>query len=181
MIQVYIQEWNPLQGNWKDILAEILKADYGMEQCPEILRDRFEKPYFAGNPLYFNISHSGEYLAIAVSKESVGVDIQKPKHIFEGMYDKIVQPEERGLIGKNCQKDFIRLWTLKESFVKAEGKGLRIPMKEYYFVRENDSYFVNYGGQRVPWLFNIEEMLLEDYVISVCGMEKEVVWNVRRR
>ena len=180
MINVYIQKWNKEDAPWKRILADILKKDYKIEQCPEILRDDMGKPYFKDCPLYFNVSHSGEYLAIAVSEFPVGVDIQEPKNIKDGMFRKVVQEEETELIGDNRQKDFLRLWTLKESFVKAEGKGLRISLKDYYFQKENKEYFVNYSGQRMPWTFNIEETLIPEYFISVCGMEKEVSWIVRQ-
>ena len=52
-------------------------------------------------------------------------------------------------------------------------------MKDYYFEKENECYFVNYGGQKQAWTFNIEETLVEGYYISVCGMETEVSWNVK--
>ena len=180
MINVYIQKWNKEDAPWQRILADVLKRDYRIEQCPEILRDEMGKPYFAECALHFNVSHSGEYLAIAVSELPVGVDIQEPKNIKDGMFRKVVHPEEAEFIGENCQQDFLRLWVLKESFVKAEGKGLRISLKDYYFEKKNGECLVNYSGQRMPWTFNIEETLIPEYLISVCGMEKEVSWIVRQ-
>ena len=176
-MNVYIVKWNKEDAPWQRILADILKKDYKIEQCPEILKDKMGKPYLEGNPLHFNVSHSGEYLAIAISKYPVGIDIQEPKLIKDGMFRKVVQPEEECLIGEDRQKDFLRLWTLKESFVKAEGKGLRIALKDYYFEKENDEYLVNYGGQKMPWTFNIEETLVDGYFISVCGRESEVTYH----
>lgn len=177
MIHVYIQKWNKKEdAPWQRILADVLKCDYQIEKCPEILRDEMGKPYLRDCALHFNVSHSGEYLAIAVSDSPVGVDIQEPKNIKDGLYRKVVQPGEQSLIGEERQKDFLRLWALKESFVKAEGKGLRISMKDYYFEKENGHYFVNYHGQKQSWTFNIEETLIAGYFISVCGMETEVCW-----
>ena len=176
-MNVYIVKWNKEDAPWQRILAGILKRDYKIENCPEILKDKMGKPYVEGNSLHFNVSHSGEYLAIAISKYPVGIDIQEPKFIKDGMFRKVVQPEEDCLIGEDRQKDFLRLWTLKESFVKAEGKGLRIALKEYYFEKENDEYLVNYGGQKMPWTFNIEETLVDGYFISVCGRESEVTYH----
>lgn len=179
VLNVYIQKWNKKDAPWQCILADVLKNDYQIEKCPEILKDEMGKPYLEGNGLHFNVSHSGEYLAIAISEQPVGIDIQETKIIKEGMYRKVVQPQEQQLIGKERQKDFLRLWTLKESFVKAEGRGLRISMKEYYFEKEKGHYFVNYGGQRAAWTFNIEETLIEGYFISVCSLETEVQWIVK--
>lgn len=179
MINVYIQKWNKEDAPWQRILADVLKTDYHITECPEIVKDDMGKPYLKACSLQFNVSHSGEYLAVAVSKQPVGIDIQETKQIKDGLYRKVVQPEEQQLIGEERQKDFLLLWALKESFVKAEGKGLRIPMKDYYFEKENNQYFVNYGGQRMTWAFNIEETLIEGYVISVCGSEKEVYWHLK--
>ena len=180
-MNVYIRKWNQEDAPWECILADILKRDYKKEVCPEILRDIYGKPYLKDSELCFNISHSGEYLAIAISESPVGIDIQKEKNIREGMYRKVVQPMERPLIGAERQKDFLRLWTLKESFVKAEGRGLRIPLKDYYFVKEKNCYFVNYGGQKALWTFNIEETLIEGYFIAVCGLEAEISWEIEQR
>lgn len=178
MIHVYVKKWSRKDGPWERVLACILKRDYQMEPCPEIVRDEMGKPYLKNNAIFFNVSHSGEYLAIAVSDGPVGIDIQKGRNIREGMYRRVVRQEEQALIGRERQRDFLRLWTLKESFVKAEGKGLRIPMKEYFFVKEKDRYFVNYHGQKALWTFNIEEELLKDYFISVCGLEQDVLWHM---
>ena len=180
MIRVYIQKWSKEDVPWRCILDEILEQDYGIKKCPEILLEEFGKPYFKDQGLHFNISHSGEYLAIAISEQPVGVDIQKPKKIEEGMYRKVVQSREEILIGEEREKDFLRLWALKESFVKADGRGLRISMKDYWFEQENGQYFVNYGGQRCAYTFNIEEALVEGYVISVCGLESEIWWDIRQ-
>lgn len=180
MINVYIQKWSKKDAPWQRILADVLKRDYKIENCPQILRDEMGKPYFEEEVLYFNVSHSGEYLAIAVSEKLVGIDIQEPKFIRDGMFKKVIQPEEACLIGEDRQKDFLRLWTLKESFVKAEGKGLCIALKDYYFEKENNQYLVNYCGQKMHWTFNIQETLIPNYFISVCGLENEVSWNLNR-
>ena len=39
MICVYIQKWNKEDALWQRILADILKKDYGMENCPKILKN----------------------------------------------------------------------------------------------------------------------------------------------
>lgn len=180
MIYGYLIKWKKGEKPWQEILGDLVKKYHQAEKCPEILKDEMGKPYFPGNPFYFNVSHSGEYLALAISKEPVGIDLQKIKAVKEGMYPKVVRPSEEALIGAERERDFIRLWTLKESFVKAEGKGLRIPMRDYHFVKEKEDYLVFLGGQKQMWTFNIEETLLKDYIVSVCGMEKEVSWSVEQ-
>ena len=55
-MNVYIVKWNKEDAPWQRILADILKKDYKIEQCPEILKDEMGKPYLEGNPLYFNVN-----------------------------------------------------------------------------------------------------------------------------
>ena len=156
MIGVYIQKWNKKEDvSWQHILADVLKKDYGLENCPKILKDEYGKPYFENLEIEFNVSHSGEYLAIAVSEHPVGIDIQGPKAIREGTFKKVVQSQENVLIGEKREKDFLRLWSLKESFVKAEGKGLYISMKDYFFEKENKYIFISQFHQYVIPFYNI--------------------------
>ena len=41
------------------------------------------KPYIEGNPIYFSLSHSGEYAVCITENKPVGVDIQKLVNIKE--------------------------------------------------------------------------------------------------
>ena len=81
MINVYIQKWSKEDAPWERILADVLKTYYYIEETPTILRDEMGKPYLKDSKLHFNVSHSGEYLAIAVSEILVGIDIQETKNI----------------------------------------------------------------------------------------------------
>lgn len=175
LIKVFIRPWTKADGSWEPFLEEILRQDYGITE-PVVERDEWGKPFLKNNPFFFNVSHAGEYVVIAVSERPVGVDIEGRRKIKDGMYRKVVRQEEEKLIGQDREWDFLRLWTLKESFVKAEGKGLRIPMKDYFFGKEEEKLFVTYGGRRAPWTFYIEETAAPGYVISVCGLEEEVRW-----
>ena len=84
-------------------------------------------PYFPGNPIYFNWSHSGQYVALAVSECPVGIDIQQrkkyklsvaQKYFPEEIYRKL--KEEKG---ERQEILFFRYWTLLEAWLKARGTG----------------------------------------------------------
>ncbi len=82
------------------------------------------------NDVHFNISHSENWVICAVDNTAVGVDVEliRPTEfkIAERFFSKdeyillMNQPEEMKL------KYFYVLWTLKESYIKMEGKGLSI-------------------------------------------------------
>jgi len=82
-------------------------------------------------PLHFNISHSGRWLAVAVSSnEYTGVDVEKVaerrsmmaiarRYFTDQEYIRLcdLAPEE-------CCRYFFELWTLKEAYSKACGNAL---------------------------------------------------------
>lgn len=88
-----------------------------------------KKPYLASHPwLYFNISHSENFAAIAVSRKKVGIDIEylAEDFKFSNLLPDIFDDNERLIIqnAADKKKTFYTLWTRKESFVKALGKGI---------------------------------------------------------
>lgn len=94
----------------------------------------YGKPYLEGySDFKFNISHSGEYVALVTSKYEVGIDIEQIKEIgHKSIIDNCFTEEEKKYIYKsNSISRFYEMWTLKESYIKAIGKGLSIPLKSF--------------------------------------------------
>jgi len=88
-----------------------------------------KKPYLASHPwLYFNVSHSEDFAIIAISRNKVGIDIENISENFDYsnllaiIFDdnEIVEIEN----AVNKKQAFYTLWTRKEAFVKALGKGI---------------------------------------------------------
>lgn len=90
-----------------------------------------KKPFINSNlslQLDYNISHSGNWIVMAFGIGSIGVDIE---HIhtsfnFEPLLPACFSKEEQNYIltNSNSRELFYRLWTRKESFVKASSRGL---------------------------------------------------------
>ncbi|RTR32680.1 4'-phosphopantetheinyl transferase superfamily protein [Shewanella atlantica] len=97
--------------------------------------------------LEFNISHSGDWLVIAVSKDSaavsedieLGVDIERYRtstNIYPILNHYFTQGESESLLAldEHEQRDrFFDLWALKESYIKAKGLGLALSLKSFSF------------------------------------------------
>lgn len=87
--------------------------------------------------LQFNLSHSGHYIVIAMARyQDVGVDIEaaKPGRDIDKIAESYFHPAEwQTNAGGSDEQRFYALWTLKEAFIKAEGKGLAIPLTDFYF------------------------------------------------
>lgn len=90
---------------------------------------------------YFNIAHSGDKVICAVSDTEVGCDIEKKNndglkiakrffHETEYSYLEDIKSEDVR------EREFIKLWTMKEAFVKATGDGIAFPMNEIAFVND---------------------------------------------
>ncbi len=76
------------------------------------------KPFFENGP-YFNISHSGHYIVMAVSASEVGIDIEENKNRDMSSLTRIFNEAEAKVIKEH--QDFYYLWCAKESLIKCMG------------------------------------------------------------
>ena len=59
------------------LLRKLLFKNYQMSIFPELTENPFGKPYFKDTNIFFNISHSNNLVACAVSTQNIGIDIEK--------------------------------------------------------------------------------------------------------
>ena len=90
--------------------------------------------------LRFNISHTNGMVACALTtKYDIGVDLEWPSRnsqmykIAEKKFSDIEFNYFKASSPTEQSKIFFSLWTLKESYLKAVGKGLRIPLDSFSF------------------------------------------------
>lgn len=99
----------------RSLLSSYLKNQLSRE---ELLKNENGKPYFANGP-YFNISHSGKYVLMAVSTAEIGVDIEEIKNKDMSSLIRIFNEAEAKMIKEHS--DFYYLWCAKESLIKCMG------------------------------------------------------------
>ncbi|PWK23852.1 4'-phosphopantetheinyl transferase [Arcicella aurantiaca] len=115
----------------------------------------------------FNISHSAQYAVCAFSKKySIGIDIEKIKPISLEFLQSFFNQDEWAELhqNENTQEQFYRLWTKKEAVVKADGRGLNIPLKEI-IIRNNQGFV-----ERAKWFLQ-EIPLDQNYMMHVATNE----------
>ena len=107
----------------------------------------YGKPHLVCDSVYFNLSHCADKLIIAVADfPDIGVDIEaiKPRSSLGGLARRCFSDRElskwRQLAPDRQLLDFYRLWTKKEAFVKAVGRGIALGMELCEFELEQ-------GGQ----------------------------------
>lgn len=99
----------------RSLLSSYLKNLLSRE---EMLKNEYGKPYFDNGP-FFNISHSGKYVLMAVSTSEVGVDIEEIKNKDMSALVRIFNEAEAKMIKEHS--DFYYLWCAKESLIKCMG------------------------------------------------------------
>ena len=110
------------------LAREMLSAKLGRSPDELVFR-RTEKgkPYLDGFPLHFNLSHSGDFVACAISEAPIGVDIEALRPIREELCKKVCGADELAYVypdGKFHSERFLRLWTAKEAILKQSGEGI---------------------------------------------------------
>ncbi len=107
--------------------------------------NEYGKPFlsnYAG--IQYNTSHSGRWVVCALADRPVGIDIEQIKPIDLRIAERFFSKQEfESLMSKeeaHREEFFYELWASKESYIKAIGKGLSIPL---------DSFSVNIGEEAV--------------------------------
>lgn len=157
----------------RTVLAEYLDA-----VLPEELvftKNSYGKPSIdcgdALPPIQYNLSHTEGLIVLAVSAEKeVGVDVEafSRKADILKLAQRYFSPSEveelMALDSNEHQKRFFDLWTLKEAYIKACGKGLAIPLKDFSFSFVEDKIEISFSPELNDqpenwrfWQFNVNE------------------------
>ncbi|MEA4870044.1 MAG: 4'-phosphopantetheinyl transferase superfamily protein [Christensenella sp.] len=129
----------------------------------------------------FNITHAGDYAVLALSTQAVGVDLERIRPIdWQKIAARFFHPEERAYLERSPDPaaEFFHIWTLKESYLKAEGLGFSVSPMSFAVLPEGDHSARLVGGSFYRftcfWPF-------QGYCLSVCSLEEEVTPNVTLR
>ncbi|KAJ2951871.1 hypothetical protein O0L34_g4114 [Tuta absoluta] len=154
-------------------------------------RDDKGKPILLGagdSIVNFNVSHQGDYVVLAGSTKSVGIDVMKVEpppnknipEYFRIMNRQFSTSEWRTIRSYHTEMEqiacFYRLWCLKESYVKNIGIGITIPLVEISFAIKtlklemgkmvNDTTLYIKDVLQDDWLFE-ETLLDEKHTVAV--------------
>ena len=115
-------------------LAAEWLLQYGLERCYGLPYEAVSfaylpqgKPVLASHPqLHFNLSHSGDRAACALSDAPVGVDVQQIRPRSFSAIRRVCNADEWRWVEAQCDPvcAAFRLWTLKEAYAKWDGRGI---------------------------------------------------------
>jgi len=141
----------------RGILRQVLGSYLNIKpQKISIQIAEYGKPFIEGAELFFNLSHTGNKLVLAVSNTGeVGVDLEqyKQRHNLIGLVKKCFSALEQdywlGLPESQKVIQFYRFWVRKEAFVKAVGRGIAVGLNQCEVNPHDLSHFltipVSYG------------------------------------
>ena len=154
---------------------------YGLHICGipfdevTVQRGRDGKPYLMEYPDFqYNLSHAGDYVAAVFDEKAVGIDIEQDSRCREQIAKRFWMPEEYAyLMEAEAQAEreerFGRIWTRKESYIKATGAGMRQGLDTFCALKEQEG----------DWHFRTYR-IEEGYQISVCSRAKVTVEQPER-
>ncbi len=110
------------------LLLEKMYRQITGEEMPEILLSPMGKPYFADSPWHFSISHTPNWVFVALEKHPVGLDAEElTRQVSPKLAQKILSPSEyrQYEAAEDKNRALLTFWVLKEAQGKLTGKGVR--------------------------------------------------------
>lgn len=113
-----------------------LFKDRGTRYTREPLLGKYGKPFIDGEKdFFFSTSHSGKWVVIIYGTSEVGADVEIiTSNIFSIAERYFTQVEQKYIFesgNESSDERFIKLWTLKESYIKYLGTGLNTPLNSF--------------------------------------------------
>ncbi|CAI6080273.1 4'-phosphopantetheinyl transferase Sfp [Paenibacillus sp. JJ-100] len=147
-------------------------------------RNTYGKPCLAQYPEKpFNVSHSGDWIAlISGGTAELGVDVEKIVPIDLQIAERFFSTQENAYLSAQPADQqlntFYRLWTLKESYIKAIGMGLSMPLNSFAILPHvhqhgKHDWRCNQDGQIVRHRFYTHS-LDEQHMLAACAVEGEL-------
>ncbi|PFZ10495.1 phosphopantetheine-protein transferase [Bacillus pseudomycoides] len=136
------EKFNYREDAQRTLLGEILiryalcKLNYKKNYEFTFCYNKYGKPYLENFPnIHFNISHSGKYVVCAIDKSPVGIDVETINPIDLTIVNSYFSKLEKEYLFQSQFNEkltkFYYIWTMKESYIKREGKGLSIPLDSF--------------------------------------------------
>lgn len=119
--------------NYLLLRQALLTVGYDQYCLEQLQLEQHGRPFMVDSYWDFNLSHSGEYVVCALLKHGRGgIDIERIKPIEIIDFKRNMSVEEWAIISTPdiSYERFYDYWTMKESVMKADGRGLYLPLQD---------------------------------------------------
>lgn len=112
----------------EELLRKLISEEYGVDESDILITNLPSgKPVaeVKGNEVFVSLTHSGNFVACALSNNPVGIDLEV-KRDFNPRVLKALCDAEREFVAKSKDEAiaFLKIWTAKEAYLKMTGEGL---------------------------------------------------------
>ncbi len=168
-----------------DILIRTIISERMQLKNEEIIfvLNEYGKPFLKDSETFhFNISHSGAWVICAFDNSPIGADVEFIRPIDSDIAKRFFSKGEHSdLLAEKDDSERLRyfydLWTLKESYIKAAGKGLSIPLDSFTIrIHDGDITLETENEFRACHFSRYE--IDRDYKLSVCATGKAGRGNI---
>lgn len=130
------------------------------------------KPEVEG--ICFNLSHSGRIVICVTAEREVGCDVEQIVKAPEGVAERFFHSSEsayvNACVGDERDHRFFRIWTMKESYIKMTGEGMRLDFDRFEVLPDSGEIKVRRDGKLLSC--RIMEYNIPGYKVSVCAKEE---------
>ena len=167
----------------RSLFSELLVRTYAIEKWGMVnhdicfVKNKYGKPAIFGFPqFHFNISHSGHWVVVVFDHLPVGIDIEEIVQIDLAVADYCFSQKEKAQLYEQPETSnlsyFYKLWTLKESYMKAVGKGLSIPPQSFSLSFIGEKIRFQSNTDKAYWYFH-QYVLDVGYELAVCAQHSK--------
>lgn len=140
----------------------------------QIRRHAYGKPYIKDySQIHYNISHSGEWVVVAIGKSPIGIDVENRREDWDLIGERVFSESEK-YWSQNSYKRKAILWTIKEAYVKYLGIGLSKSLNSFSIDIKREII----TEVQKPFQTSFDYFVLDnDYVCSECGYAKGAYYS----
>ena len=165
-----IDKYKNYESKTRSIVAEIAFSELLAKKnisynSLEYYNNEYGKSYLKNNNLFFNISHSFDYVITIISNKEIGIDIEKIRKTPFNVINQFATEKEKEYIlssSKNIEERIFKIYTLKEAYFKMLGTNLN-HILEVEFIIKKDRIYCNDYNVKVGFINDIN-----GYVIAYC-------------
>ena len=147
------------------LLYKLLKKENIKYEKQQFTINEYGKPYINNKQLFFNISHSHDYVITIISDKEIGIDIEKIRKTNLNTIDIFATQKEKEYIlssENDIYKRLFQIYTLKEAYFKMLGKDLS-RIKEVEFIIDNNN--ITCSDKKIN---AYSSDTIDNYIFSIC-------------
>ncbi len=147
------------------LLKNLLASQNISYQNIKYFNNKYGKPYLKNNELFFNISHSFDYVITTISNKEIGIDIEKVRKTSLKVINQFATSKEKKYIlssDENIEERIFKIYTLKEAYFKMLGTNLN-HILEIEFNIKNDKVYCSDKNVKVGFINDVK-----GYIIAYC-------------